>query len=291
MSDPEKIKFQFTWTDHARKNLDTRIKQFDRNNGYYKLDSEAAAIYTLRGIEARASHVLPALYLALGAFTLPPDPTREHWQTVQAEGLEQTSLHTIALACRAIFDEDKSRLSGKRIARLSDETLASVARHWSGNSRSEDDAIQALRFFRSLFTRCAQPRKQLTKKPSLLEPRIGLLKYYADRHAAHITEEYYEFAPLDLVHVVAAIVVIGAIIADFDNPRRGDEHFDYIDEAGWRGAKEVFPLLPINRIFSVWRIHRQATVIWREQLRDGVEYILNQLPAAIGWWDSELDPE
>jgi len=55
---------------------------------------------------------LPALYLALGARSLPKDPGRTHWQAVQAAAQEQSALHTIALACRAIFDGDKMGLTG-----------------------------------------------------------------------------------------------------------------------------------------------------------------------------------
>lgn len=284
----QKIALRLTWTDYAPKKLSARIEEFKQRNGRVELDDRLAAIQFLRGTASRASLVLPALYLALGARSLPDDAGTAHWRIIQATALEQSSLHTIALACRSIFDSDKNRLSGKRIARLSDETLASVAKYWAEKSKkSLDDATKALVLLRRLFDRCAQPEKLLLDQPSLLERRIGLLKYYANRQAAHISLEDYLFDVLDLIHIAAAIVVIGAIILDFDDPERAERYFDLIDEGGWRAAKEVFPHLQIERIFTNWRIHQQAALKWKVPYTDGVEYILNQLPSAIGYWDSQ----
>jgi hypothetical protein len=300
MSDDEKqemVTLRFTWTDHAPKKLAARIEDLKRSEEYErssgKLDDVTAAIHSLRGTAARASFVLPALYLALGAGSLPKDPARTHWQAVQAAVLEPSALHTIALTCRGVFNDSKTDdLSGRRIARLSDEALASVAKYWSGHSkRSEEEATQALEVLRRLFIRCARPKDVLLDQSSLLERRIGLLKYYANRQAAHITLDYYLFDILDVIHVAAAIVLIGAIIVDFDSPWQGERYFDSVDEGGWQAAKVVFPHLPIERIFKDWNIHRQAVVIWRESYRDGVQYILDQLPAAIGYWDDRPESE
>ena len=236
--------------------------------------------------------MLPALYLALGARSLPQDSGRTHWQAVQAVALEQSSLQTIALACRSIFDDNRKGLTGKRIASLSDETLASVAQCWAdGSGRSVEDASKALAVLKRLFKRCAQPEKVLLDRPSLLERRVGLLKYYAQRQAAHISLEDYLFDVLDLIHVAAAIVMIGAIIIDFDDPSRGASYFDSIDEGGWKAAKQVFPDLPIDRIFKSWNIQQQAALNWRIAQIDGVEYLLNQLPSAIGYWDSARESD
>lgn len=288
----QEITLCLKWTDYAPKKLSARIEEFKRRNGYVALDDRVAAIQFLRGTASRASFVLPALYLALGARSMPENPDRTHWQAVQAAALEQSSLQTIALACRSIFDDSKNRLSGKRIARQSDETLASVAKYWSERSRrSEEDASKALVVLRRLFDRCARPERILLDQPSLLERRIGLLKYYAHRQAAHISLEDYLFDVLDLIHVTAAIVLIGAIIVDFDDPWRAENYFDSIDEGGWMAAKEVFPDLPMDRIFKNWNIHQQAALKWKVPYTDGVEYILNQLPSAIGYWDSRPESE
>jgi hypothetical protein len=285
-----KVTLHLTWTDYAPNKLSARIEEFKQRNRRVELDDRIAAIQFLRGTASRAGFVLPALYLALGARSLPHDAGRSHWQAVQAAALEQSSLHTIALACRSIFDDSKNRLSGKRIARLSDETLASVAQYWAERSKkSQDEAVKALVLLRRLFDRCARPAKLLLDQPSLLERRIGLLKYYAHRQAAHISLEDYLFDVLDLIHVAAAIVLVGAIIVDFDDPWRAERYFDSIDEGGWQAAKEVFPHLEIERIFKNWNIHQQAALKWRVPYTDGVEYMLNQLPSAIGYWDSRPD--
>lgn len=295
MSEEEKhrkVTLRLTWTDHAPKKLSARIDEFKRRYGYVELDDRVAAIQFLRGTVSRASFVLPALYLSLGARSSSENSERTHWQSVQVAALEESSLQTIALACRSIFDDSKNRLSGKRIARLSDDTLASVAIYWSERSkRSVEDASKALMVLRRLFDRCAQPEKVLLDQPSLLERRIGLLKYYAHRQAAHISLEGYLLDVLDLIHVAAAIILIGAIIVDFDNPWRAENYFDSIDEGGWMAAKEVFPDLPMDRIFKNWNIHQQAALKWQVAHVDGVEYILNQLPSAIGYWDSRPESE
>jgi hypothetical protein len=287
----ETVTFHLTWTDHAHENLSKRIEEFKRNNGDPGYDDTAAAIHSLRGIAARASHVLPQLYLALGAYSLPEDPAREHWRSVQAVALEQSALQTIAITCRAVFEESKKQpLSGRRIARLNDQTLASVARYWSAHwNKPEEEATQALRFLRNLFDRCARREDHLLKQSSLLERRIGLLKYYADRHAAHITPGHYLFGSFDLVHVAAAIVLIGAIITDFDNPWQGHRYFDSVDEGAWQAAKAVFPHLPIPRVFWGRNIHKDAALAWKQP--DGMDYILDRLPTAIGFWDDRPDPE
>ena len=283
----QKVALRVTWTDYAPRKLSSRIEEFKRRTRHIELDSRVEAIQFLRGTAARASQVLPALYLALGARSIPEDPNRLHWQSVQAAVIEQSALQTIALACRSIFDDNRGEMTGKKIARLSDDTLASVAKYWSERSEgSLEDASKALMLLRRLFARCAQPEKILIDQPSLLERRIGLLKYYAHRQAAHISLEDYLFDVLDLIHVVAAIVIVGSIIVEFDDPGRGEGYFDSIDEGGWRAAKELFPSLPLKRIFQRWNIHQQARLNWKVDQVDGVEFILNQLPSAIVYWDS-----
>jgi hypothetical protein len=119
MSDDEKhemVRLRFTWTDHASKNLSKRIEEFRRGSGDFEFDDVTAAIHFLRGTAARAGFALPALYQALGAGSLPDDPDRPHWQAVQAVALEQSALHTIALACRAIFDGGTRGLRGGLVA-------------------------------------------------------------------------------------------------------------------------------------------------------------------------------
>jgi hypothetical protein len=275
------------WTDHASSNLAKRIEDFKRTDEAErkgeKPDKVTATIQSLHTTAARASYVLPALYLAEGARSLPTNPAPPHSHAVRAALIKQTMLHNNAITCRADFnDTTTDDLSGRRIGRMSDETRAAVAAYWSRNSkRSEDEATQALVFLQDLFAQCARSKDELLDQPSRLERRIGLLKYYANRSAAHVTLDYYIFHTFDVVHVVAAIVLIGAIIVDFDEPQHGARYFDSVDLGGWHAAKEIFPHLPMERIFKGWKIHQRAASMW--SLPGGVTYILDELPAAIGW--------
>lgn len=134
---------------------------------------------------------------------------------------------------------------------------------------------------------CAKPRKDMLNEPSLLARRIGLLKYHADRHAAHISLEPFLFGLTDLVHVVASIIVLGAIIIDFDDRAIGDIYFDQIDDAAWQSSKEYFPEIPVNRLFGHFNILEQRRIYWKSELVDGFDMLFNGLPAALGYWDGE----
>jgi hypothetical protein len=215
-----------------------------------------------------------------------------YWKRVHTADTEHSSLLTLSLSCRSIFDESRKRMTGKRFADISDVTLSSVAEFWAERAKAPiEDAAKALNLLRDLFRRCARPRKTLLDAPSLLERRVGLLKYHADRQAAHISLEPFLFHLIDVVHVVAAVAVIGAMIIDFDDPTRGGRYFDAIDEAGWEAAKALFPTFPVDRLFQSFAIHEQAKIYWRVSQLDGLNMLLNQLPAAIGYWDSTNEAE
>jgi hypothetical protein len=281
------VALQIKWTDYASKNLNARIAELKKRDQYLDMDARLETIQFLRGVGARASQLLPCLYMQLGASTTAAAPSQSYATRVQASCLDVSSLQSITLGCRAMFDEGRNKMTGKRFANITDTTLASVAEFWAAGSRRPiEDATKALNLLRELFLRCAQPKKLLLHKPSLLERRIGLLKYHADRAAAHITLETFLFHLLDLIHVVAAITVVGAIIVDFDASHYGDRYFDSVDEGGWNAAKASFPLLPGKRLFDGFHIHGQASAYWRIQELDGLDMLLNQLPSALGYWDS-----
>lgn len=118
---------RFTATDYAGGNLSRRVEQLRKRDKHVKLDALVAAVRFLRGASSRATFVLPALYLGLGAGALGSAKGKAHSQIVLAAHLKESSLHSIALTCRSIFDDSRSGLSGKTVAALSDEALASVA--------------------------------------------------------------------------------------------------------------------------------------------------------------------
>lgn len=282
-----KIMLTLHWTDHASERLNARIAELRECDLYVELDSNIKAIQFLRGVASRASFVLPAFYTQLAATMVLHSAQVPFWQRVHATSAQFSSLLTISLACRAIFDDGRDGLTGKFFSRTSDAVLSSVAQCWATTSRRPiTEATPALELLRELFKRCARPAKILFVAPSLLERRVGLLKYHADRLAAHITLAPYLFHTLDLIHVVAAIATIGAMIVDFDDPTRAGTYFDSVDEGAWAAAKQMFPDLPGERLFHNFKIHEQVQLYWKIKQIDGLDMLLNQLPAAIGYWDS-----
>lgn len=278
------------WTDHSSKNLDSRIRQLRKLDRSVELEASTRAIQFLRGVASRSTFMLPAFYAQLGSSAYNERADIPYWQKVHASSIKLSSLQTISLGCRSIFDDSRKGMTGKVFSLISDETLMAVAKYWGGKTnRQTDDAARALNFLRMLFEACSRQRNSLLIEPSLLARRVGLLKFHADRQSAHISLEPYLFHLSDLSHVVAAISMIGAIIADFDMPSMSKDYFNAIDEAGWRASEESFPGLALPRLFGNFNILEQARLCWRFEVFDGLNMLLNRLPAALGWWDDESE--
>jgi hypothetical protein len=284
------LTFKFP-ADHASANLNARIAEFKKRDQYVKLDPFLAAVHFLRGVSSLASQVLPTFYFQLGS-RLPQSAGLPHWQRVQAAVIEHSSLQSISLCCRSAFCASEGQLTGRRFANTPDAILAKVAEFWAKKAdREVADASMALTLLREIFRRCAHSRAALLTRHSLLERRIGLIAYHADRRAAHLTLESFYFSIVDLVHVVAAIAVIGAIIIDFDYPKLGSRYFDEIDLAGWQAAQQVFPNLSHPRLFQHFEVHKQAKVYWKVPESGGLDAILDRLTGAIGYSEDATDAE
>ncbi|MGA7539768.1 MAG: hypothetical protein WBW93_13485 [Steroidobacteraceae bacterium] len=241
----------------------------------------AEGIQFLRGAGSRATFMLPAFYMLAGSSYLPTVPGEQPlWRSTQVASLHFSALQTISLVCRSIFDESRKKsLTGKLFAKASDQTLEGIAEHWSNFSDQPiEDALKALTLLRDLFRRCAQPKKSLLDGESLLERRVGLLKYHADRQAAHLTLEPHLIGLVDIVHVVATVTIVGTIIVDFDQPRLGPRYFNSLDEAGWNAAKSIFPDLSMARLFHQFDIHAQARLYWRHHQFEGLKMLLTHYP-------------
>jgi hypothetical protein len=194
---------------------------------------------------------------------------------------------TISLCCRKVFDERDATMTGKRFIHRSSATLLAVANHWHDISgRPQEDAARALELLLGVFRTCSAQAKALLTSLSLLERRVGLLKVHANREAAHLSVDPFVFDIVDAAHVVAAMTIIGAIVHAFDNPPTAESYFDGLDEAGWESAKLIFPEMPLPRLFQGFDIAQQAESYWRINPAIGLQMILDQLPAAIGWWES-----
>ena len=128
------------------------------------------------------------------------------------------------------------------------------------------------------------------RAPSLLERRVGLIKYHANHQAAHISISPSFFDVLDLVHVVAAITLLGDVTICLDNPYAEATYFDDLDRDGKRAAEELFPELTTDRLFLNFDIRTNTSLYWRVDRTKGLDTLLNGLPEDLGCWDAD-DPQ
>jgi hypothetical protein len=271
--------------DTEAEQLADRAKRLKPVRRPLPLDSRTSAVQFLRGLSSRAVLTLPALYLLVGASTK-EGPSRlvpAYPGIVLAHWVRFASLNTITLTCRKAFDHAASGLTGNAFSKTSDAVLHGVAKYWSDKSGLPiDDAHSALVLLRTMFGSCSKTSSVLLEGASTLGKRVGLLKQHADRAAAHLTLETYEFSIPDCAHVVGAITLIGEIIRAFDNVAAGPNYFNAIDEAAFTAARTVFPDTPALRLFEGIDIAQQAHSCWK--YNRGEQMLHEQLPYATGWW-------
>jgi hypothetical protein len=229
---------------------------------------------------------LPAFYLFHGANTYGNNGSviAGYPGVVLRHAIRFSSVGTVSLACRKAFDHGAKGLTGSNFAKNSDETLHGVADYWSRNSgRSLRDAFTALNLLRCVFQDYARTDRDLFDRGDPLGRRIGLLKQHADRSAAHISLEHFEFSILDCAHVVSALTLIGEIIRTFDGPDARSAYFDTLDEASLSAARYLFPAMPNIRLFQDVKIEKQARLCLEGDIERGL-LLLNQLPQTNGWF-------
>jgi hypothetical protein len=250
-----------------------------------RLGDAGTSIHFLRGVGARSTFALASFYLLLGADIKGTNPSTigGYPGKILQSQIHFASLNTIALACRKAFDHGKG-LTGATFGRESDAVLEKHAKYWTEKSgRPMEDAYRALHFLRALFAKCSKKSDALFKDETTLGRRVGFLKQYADRSAAHLSLEDYEFDHLDVAHVVAALTLVGSIICSFDN-NTPPEYFNQIDEAAFSGAVALFPDQPKIRLFEEMNVSEQAEIYWRQDEQFGLHMLLEQLPYAISWF-------
>jgi hypothetical protein len=253
----------------------------------YRLDPIASAVHFLRGVSSRAALTLPAFYMFLGSrieqsgacsVSAYPGLVLTHW-------VRFASISTVTLSCRKAFDQKSSGLTGGTFAKTSDSNMHGVATYWASRSgRSVDDALLALTLLRDIFRACSNNIPALLGGNTTLGKRVGLLRQHADRSAAHLSMEEYEFSIVDCAHVVAALALIGEIVRSFDDPGYSASYFNELDEGALAAAKGIFPQTPGIRLFGHINIANQALWCWKHDPATGLQHILEQLPYAIGWW-------
>lgn len=271
--------------EHA---LAERAERLKPSGPPIQLNPLERAVHFLRGVNSRATMALPAFYLFQGA-----KANGNH--TGMIEGypgvvlkhvIEFSSISTISLSCRKVFENKPNGLTGANFAKNSDETLAGVAEYWSINSgRSVEEALSALYLLRAIFRDCAaKTDTDLLNAAAPLGRRIALLRQHANRSAAHLSLENYEFSTLDYAHVVAALTILGEVIRSFDNPQEQPTYFDTLDEASLSAASQLFPSTPDMRLFANIKIEMQARLCWQWGIERGRQMLLEQLPYAISWF-------
>jgi len=245
------------------------------------------AIHFLRGVDSLATMALPAFYFFYGASTDDDqaDAIEGYPGVVLQHAIKFSSVGTVSLACRKAFDHGIKGLTSADFVKHADETLERVAACWSKKSnRALQEALTALALLWSIFRDCAKTETDLFKATAPLGRRIGLLKQHADRSAAHLSLEYYEFSILDCAHVIAALTMIGEIIRSFDRPHEPPTYFDMLDEASLTAARQLFPTTPDMRLFQHIKIATQSRLCWEWGIERGQRMLLEELPYAIGWF-------
>lgn len=279
-------KIVFTLKDDAKESLFARSKQMIRTAPPFKLDGTMRSVQFLRGVFSRASLCLPASYYFLGSASAHEEAKSSadySFRIAQAYS-EFSDLNTLSLSCRQIFDHaTKPDLTGANFAKISDATLAKHAAYWSKiSSRSEDEALSALKFLRRFFSECSKTDTDLLQADSQLQRRIGLLKQHADRAAAHLSLENYTLDILDLAHFTAACAIVGEIIRSFDRPELGLSYFNEVDAASYQAAKRIFPQIAKFQLFANIKLERQARFYWKMGEDYGIPMLLDQLHNALG---------
>jgi hypothetical protein len=253
-----------------------------------ELDPVVKAVQFLRGASSRAGMCLPAYYLYLGSIgddQQPRSAVPAYSDEVLRAYLEFSSINTISVICRKVFDHDpKGGLTGGYFGSISDQVLNSVAAYWADKSgRPIQDARLALCFLRAIFKKFSLKPAALLDTQSSLGRRIGLLKLHGDRTAAHLSLNSHEFSTVDCAHVVAALAILGSAIHGFDDPSAAPEYFDAIDEAGAISARQLFPGSPDVRLFQRINVGVESQRCWQGGLERGLPF-LERLLYVTGWW-------
>lgn len=280
-------KLTLTLDRNAERSLADRAERLKPHGPLMPLNPLERAVHFLRGVGSLATMALPAFYLFHGANTNGDQAgaIEGYPGVVLKHAIKFSAVGTVSLSCRKAFDHGANGLTGANFAKNSNETLERVAEYWSKNSnRSFQEALAALDLLRSIFRDCAKTDTVLFNAAAPLGRRIGLLKQHADRSAAHLSLESYEFSILDCAHVVAALTVIGEIIRSFDDPHAQPTYFDTLDEASLLAARQLFPATPDIRLFQHIKIEMQSRLCWQWGIERGRRMLLEQLPYAISWF-------
>ncbi len=275
-----------TFDDSERQALAVRARKQKPSGQPFPLTDLQRMVHFLRGVGTRASMALPAFYFFIGATDRERSCSIEGYPgVVFLHSTEFSSCSTISLCCRKVFDHARG-MTGNSFSRLSDLTLSEIATYWSKSSgRPVDDAARALKLLRNVIRECSQsPTALLEGDGTVLGRRVALLKQHADRVAAHLSLDNYEFSLMDVAHVVAALAILGETVISFDDASRGPQFFNELDKASHDAAKALFPNLSEHRLFDGIAVSALAQRCWSEDPAYGARLIIDHLPYTTGWY-------
>lgn len=266
--------------------LFSRSEKMLKTEEPFKLTGMMRSIHFLRGVFSRSTLCIPAFYYLLGSSSshIKGEEAETYSFKVAQSYFSFSSLNTISLSCRKVFDHGKKPdLTGANFGKLSDQVLDEHAEYWSKRAnRTKDECIRALIFLRTVFTKYSKNSNQLLKSNGYLHKRVGLLKQHADRSAAHLSLEDYSLDILDIAHFTGAIAIIGEIVRSFDNPWLGDKYFNEIDLAAFEGAKKIFPHIEEFKLFGHMKVHQQARYYWKYYQEELIQSYFDGLSSALG---------
>jgi hypothetical protein len=254
------------------------------------LTSLERSIQFLREVCSRSSFLLPAYYSffatnidgnKLSSIDGYPGAVLQSYVSV-------SSLNYISLVSRKIFDHSSaSNLSGAGFAKASDILLYEHADFWGKNSgRATEDAFNALQVLRDFFKACSKSESNLLKDRSRLCKRIGLLKQYANRSAAHLTLENYHVTWLDVLHVTASTLIVAEIIRLFDRPDLDADYFDRLNKSSFDAIQKLYPeTLPL-KLFDKIGVKKLADQCLGGDNKYSMDLLLERIPDTLSYyWD------
>lgn len=264
-----------------------RINKITRKQDPIPSRSDRGILF-LRAASGRATLALSAFYLFLAA-ELSTEEEQHKWtyaQRVKHSTLRFSSINTIALATRTIFDHSsKNELCAKAVIDANKADFNKMVTYWANrNDRKYSDAEDALCFVKELLEQCAIPISAAKKSPFVLARRIAFMKALADRESAHISLQHYEYTLLDVAHVVSATALLGAVIHHFDYPgSSGPAFFERLDIAAHESASDALPhSRTLIRLFENHNFEEIIKTLLKGKIMPGHVYLSEYLASALG---------
>jgi hypothetical protein len=246
------------------------------------------SVQFLNGVLSEASFLLPAYYsfFATSLDAKKASSIDGYPGAVLQCYMNKSALSYISLVARKLFDHSNDdSLNGAKFSKTSDCTLKKHAERWASFSgRPKQDAINALEILRTFFKICSQNPSDLLKEESRLCKKIGLVKQYANREAAHLTFQNYEVSWLDVLHITASMVLVAEIVRSFDRPEYKESYYHEINDAAFTAIKKLYPKTQEFKLFEGIEIAQLAKNCIDRGERYSMELLLEKIPETLSYY-------